>query len=171
MKTFLLILCLTAAALAQSPENQPRSKPRDIKLPQGEYDAIKAEMEDLAKAWNSGDIPGMSAHMADDMAFVSATGAALSSRKELDQHHAELMKKHFAGSRRTLTVRQIRFIRPRVGFCDVEEAISRYKSLPAGLSARPGQPLRLLTRYLLTKEGRDWVIAAGQSTVMRSPKP
>lgn len=170
MKRYLLLLLLLAAtACAQSPGQQPGRKMREIKPPQREYDAIKAEMEDLAKAWNAGNVSGMSAYMGDEVEFITPLGVALKGRKELDQHHAEIMKKYFAGSRQSLTVRQIRFVRPRVAFCDVEVAISKYKSLPPGIPGKAGQPLRILTRYLLTHEGRDWTIAAVQSTLLRAP--
>ena len=142
---------------------------RTIKPSPQEYDAIKAEMDELAKAWNAGDVRGMSARMPEDVEFITPTGMAIKGKKGLDSYHADLMKKHFAGSRETLTVRQTRFVRPKVAFCDVEVAITHYKSLPPGTTAKPGQPLRIVTRYVLTKDGRDWTIAAGQSTLLREP--
>jgi len=174
MKKLFLFLLLAAAVFAQSPAGQqpdrnprqPRGRRmRNIKLPQAEYDAVKAEMSDLQKAWNAGDIAALSAHMVDDVEVIDPVGNAIQGKKALDAHHTAMLKKHFAGSRATLTVRQLRFLRPRVCLCDVDVTITHYKSLPPGISVRSGQPLRMVTRYLLTKDSRDWTITAAQSTV------
>lgn len=171
----LVVLLLATTAFTQTPDQHAQQpggrRARIVKLPQAEYDMVQSEIEDLAKAWNAGDVPGMSAHMADAVQFITPTGALISGKKGLDQRHAEIMKKYFAGSRQTMTVRQTTFVRPRVGFCDVEVEITHYRSLPPGIPGRAGQPLRLMTRYLLTKDGRDWTIAAAQSTVLHESLP
>lgn len=174
MKKLLLLLAVAAAAFAQTPaQPQDRSpeqrerKMRNIKQSPAEYDSIKAEVNAMAKAWNQGDVAGMSAYMGNQVSVVTPAGKAIVGRQEVDKYHADIMKKHFAGSHKAVNVRDIRFVRPRVALCDVEVTITRYKSLPPGISVKAGQPFRLLTRYVLSKDARDWTIAAAQSTVLR----
>ncbi len=127
-------------------------------------EAITRMVESMQKAWDAGDPAAYSAAMADDVDFITVTGAVIKGKKDLDQRHAELFRKYFNGSHQTATVRQTRFVRPRVVICDVDMEITKYKALPPGLSTGRGQPLRMRTRYILTQEGAGWVIASGQST-------
>jgi uncharacterized protein (TIGR02246 family) len=127
-------------------------------------EAITEIITAMQKAWDAGDIPGLSAKVADDVDLITAAGVSFKGKKDLDQHHTEIFQKYFKGSRQAVTVRQTRFVRPRVVVCDADEEITHYKALPPGLATKPGQPLRLRTRYVLTQEGKSWVITSIQST-------
>lgn len=176
MKTFIVVLAFAVTAFAQGDGRQANPardqqqrvrKMRNVRLNPVETENIKKEIESLNKAWNGGDIAGMSAYMAEEVEVISPIGLPIKGKKALDARHAEIMKRYFAGSQQTMKVQQVRFVRPRVAICDVEVTITKYKALPPGIPAKAGQPVRLLTRYILTHDSRDWTIDAFQSTVLR----
>jgi len=182
MKTFrsaivflFLTLFLTATTLAQLPSVKPpaeqqrqgggagrgrrtRSNPR-------EAEKLTEMFSAMQKAWNAGDAAAYVAAMTDDAEFITPLGTVLSGKEAVRKHHRELFRTSFKGSHQEFRVRNVRFVRPRVAICDLEVTVTRFQSLPPGLTAKKGEPLRLRTMYVLTRDA-GWVIAGGQSTEM-----
>lgn len=169
-----LILCVSCAAVAQ--ERQPGTgagdgkgggpRVRKVRPNPKAVETISGIISAMQKAWDAADVAGYSASMADDVRFLTVTGDVLVNKSEFDQRHVELFRKYFKGSHQSAKVRETFFVRPRVAICDVDVEITGYKAVPPGVSVKPGQPLRMRTRYVLTLDSK-WAIRSGQSTEIR----
>lgn len=169
MKKLLLLLLLALPVFAQAPQQQqPQQqrapKQRQIKGSQADIDLITAEMNNQQKAWNAGDPAAYVNDVGESMEFTDLAGTVVTGRQQFQDRFKEMTRTYFKGARLQLTIRNIRFVRPKVVICDIDTEITKYKSLPPGAAARPGHPLRTRLKYVLTREGRGWVIAAGQET-------
>ena len=169
MKKLLLLLLLAVPAFAQTPQQQqpqqqrgPRQ--RQIRGSQTDIDLITAEINNQEKAWNAGDSAAYVKDFGESMEFTDLAGTVVTGRQAFQDRMKEMFRTHFRGAHLQSTIRQIRFVRPKVVIADIDTEITKYKSSPPGASTRPGQPLRTRLKYVLTREGKGWVIAAGQET-------
>lgn len=172
MRSPFAFLLLATLALAQpQPQQQPQPQAerkgggaRAMRASPQEKAALEAIVEGQQKAWNAGDAAAYVQDFAESTEFTDLAGAVVSGRQAFQEHMKELFRTRFRGAHLQATVRQIRFVRPRVVIVDVDAEITKFRSAPPGASARPGHPLRIRLKYVLTHEGRPWVIAAGQET-------
>lgn len=173
MRALLPVLLFAAIALAQTPPQQQRpSQQGERRSGEGrtfsgspqDRDAITAIINNQQKAWNAGDPAAYVQDCVESMEFTDLAGTVVTGQKAFQDRMKEMFRTHFRGARLQSTVRQILFVRPRVAIADIDAEITRYKSSPPGASATPGHPLRIRLKYVLTREGKGWVIAAGQET-------
>lgn len=172
MRSLLALLLLTTVGLAQPQPQQPpppqgqrpggggrtfRGSPQDTT-------AITAIVTNQQKAFNAGDSAAYVQDFAESTEFTDLAGTVVTGRQAFQERRKEMFRTYFRGAHLQATVRQVSFVRPRVAIADIDLDITGYKSSPPGASARPGHPLRIRLKYVLTREGKGWVIAAGQET-------
>lgn len=132
--------------------------------------AITALLNDMAKAWNSGNAAAFCDGFIDKVDFTTADGTIYTSREALQQHLAELFRSAYKGAHADFQIRRIFFVRRRVVSADLDVTITRYRSLPPGLSARGGQPVRLRVKYIVTTEAKGWKVVTAQESAVHAGK-
>ena len=169
MRKLFVVLLLVGCAWAQ---DQPRSRqPRVAKGRPQDQKAVADMMNAMAQAWNSGNATAYTDNFADQADYIDATGALYTNRDQFQQHLAELFRTAYKGAHTDIKVRRLFFARPRVLLCDLDVTITKYHSLPPGLTGNSGQPLQLRLRYVLSSESKGWLILAGQETPVRKEAP
>jgi len=63
-------------------------------------------------------------------------------RDAFRERHAAIFRTVFKGSRQTLRIAKLRFIRPVVAIADIDAEVGGYATLPSGLTAMPDGALR-----------------------------
>ncbi len=133
-----------------------------LALAQGEKD--KAEIAAIVKgetdAWNRGDAEAFAAHYAENGSFTNVIGQQLYGRKAFIEQHARIFSTIYKGSHNTFEVSHINFVRPDVAVVDIDGTLKGALRLPPGLKAGEDGALHVKLQEVLTKEGKQWTIAA-----------
>ena len=74
--------------------------------------------------------------------------------------HSEILSTFYKGTRKTHTVRRIRFPAPDVALVDIDNEVHGVKKMPAGIAVPPDGILRTqLMEVFVRREGRWWIEA------------
>ena len=96
------------------------------------------------RAWNAGDAVAFSRSFAEDGSFTNIRGTVFYGHKAFEDRHREIFIGFFKGSKLTMSVTRIRFVRPDVAIADVATEIGNLSGAPPGV--RPNAAGRIVTR-------------------------
>jgi len=132
--------------------------------------AIRQLLDELTDAWARGDAKAYGARFRADGTFTNVFGTFHGGRDEFDLRHDEVFRGIFKGTRVTMQIEKLRFLRPDVAALDLEVGLFGAKIEPPGV--RRGADGALHTRLLmvLTKERGGWEIAAYHNVWQSSPR-
>ena len=122
--------------------------------------AIHAVVQGESDAWNRGDSAAFGARFAENGSFTNILGQQLYGRKAFVAQHEAIFTTIYKGSRNTLSVGKIIFVRPDVAVVDIDGALSGVARLPPGIQAGPDGALHVKLQQVMTKEKGEWWIAS-----------
>jgi len=132
--------------------------------------AIDALVAEMAEAWNRGDAKGFSARVADDCSFTNVFGMVFYGHAAFEQRHREFFETVARGTRTTMSVAKLRFVREDVAVADVHCSMSGAQRLPPGIQAlQDGTVHSRLQLVLLCESGAWWITAFHNTAVTRLP--
>jgi uncharacterized protein (TIGR02246 family) len=79
-----------------------------------DHDALRRIVSEMATAWNAGDGDGLAAAFVDDADFIHILGLRYTGRVAVAEAHRTILTTIYKGSRVSLDVEKIRFLRPDV---------------------------------------------------------
>jgi uncharacterized protein (TIGR02246 family) len=146
--------------------------------PQAEDDrALRALVVRCEAAWNAGDARAWSINMAEDVYLTSALGDRYNGRDLLESGHRYVFDTIYKGSKITLTVEAIRFVRPDVALVHLHQRLM--SRLPPGAAASTARQRMMSDEMhetqaraslLVVKDGGTWQVLSFQNTTIASPK-
>lgn len=130
---------------------------------------IRAIVAEQAAAWNVGDARAFSRSFTEDGSFTNIVGTVFYGHQAFEDRHRDIFAAFFKGSRITMTVGRIRFVRPDVAIVDVATEVSDLAGTPPGV--RPNAAGRLQTRLqeIYVKDGGDWRMASYHNVDVKTP--
>lgn len=119
--------------------------------------AIRDNVKQLETAWNTKSGVAFAKPFAEDADYVIINGSYIKGREVIATSHQQIFDTIFKDTKLTLTVKQVRFLRPDVAVVHA--------------SGRRDGPTKELVQdafitYVMTKEGQVWTIAAFQNTAV-----
>jgi uncharacterized protein (TIGR02246 family) len=127
--------------------------------------AIRKLIRQLQDGWNAHDPKAAAAPFAPDADFVVVTGLHLKGRDEIEKGFAfRLAQPDYKGSKNTITVKGIRFLRPDVAV--VHTTFDIEYSEGGGVKKD-----HAIETAVMTKERGRWSIVAFQNTVIAPQQP
>ena len=119
--------------------------------------AIRDNVKQLESAWNTKSGVAYAKPFAEDADFVVINGTYIKGRDVIATSHQRIFDTIFKDTTLSLTVKQVRFLRPDVAIVHV--------------SGRRDGPTKELVQdafmtYVMTKEGKVWTISAFQNTAV-----
>ncbi len=154
MRQTRLFLILLAGLLATS-LRAPAASP----APENETE-IRAIVQSQSDAWNRGDAEAFAANYVENGSFTNVIGLQIYGRQGFVAQHAKIFSTIYKGSRNSLSVTKIIFLRPDVAVVNIDGALLGATSLPPGLRAGPDGALHVKLQEVMTKEKGKWWIAA-----------
>jgi uncharacterized protein (TIGR02246 family) len=112
----------------------------------------------LVSAWNAGDAQSFAKTFQANGTFTNVNGTTYSGKDAFEQRHREIFAGPLKGSRATMTVQDVRLLRPDVAIANVACATL--------VEGRPPIESRLL--LVLSKESGQWGIAAFHNTAVQA---
>lgn len=124
--------------------------------------AIREVVARVEKGWNAGDGDAYAAPFAEDAEYVVVDGRYVKGRNAIAAGHREILSSFYRGSANSMTVENIRFIRPDVAIARVLADLTFYVT---------GTPHRRVARstWVLAHDGTEWEIVAFQNTPIAEP--
>ena len=158
MKTILtLIAAAAASAAAVVVPSTAQSRGEDEA-------AIRAIVAEQVTAWNAGDAVAFSKSFAEQGSFTNIRGTVFYGHKAFEDRHREIFTGFFKGSRLSMSVSRIRFVRPDVAIVDVATELSNLRGAPPGV--RPNAAGKIVTRLqqVLVKDQGVWRVESYHNT-------
>ena len=121
---------------------------------------IRDMLDEMTDAWARGDATAYGAHYQADGTFTNVFGTFHVGHEEFDLRHDEVFRGIFKGTRLTMDIRQLRFLRPDVAALDVDAGLFGAQIERPGVTAWPDGSFRTCLLMVLTKERDRWEIAA-----------
>jgi uncharacterized protein (TIGR02246 family) len=117
---------------------------------------IQAIVAEQVAAWNAGDATAFSKSFAEEGSFTNIRGTVFYGHKAFEERHQEIFTGFFKGSRLSMTVTRIRFVRPDVAIVDLATEVSNLSGAPPGV--RPNTAGRIVTRLqqVMVKDRDVW---------------
>jgi uncharacterized protein (TIGR02246 family) len=121
---------------------------------------IRQIVADQVAAWNIGDENAFSANFAEDGSFTNIRGTVFYGHTAFVDRHREIFQGFFKGSKLSMTVSKIRFVRPDVAIADISTDISQLHGTPPGV--KPAADGRIHTRLqeVYLKQNGRWLITS-----------
>ena len=132
----------------------PESRSHDDRL------SVERLVAALADAWARGDASAYASRFADEGTFTNFLGMFFCGPEAFRERHDAVFKTVFKGSRLTLRIATLRFIRPDVAIVDADAELRNLMALPTGLTAMPDGTVRTKLLMVLVREHGDWWISA-----------
>lgn len=161
-----ILITLLAMPLAGITARAAAARPADSVASSDEA-AIKQVVAGFSNGWNTHDAHAMCMSLADDVQWVSWRGEALHTRKEVEDQHAGLFAGLYKETRRTDTVKAIRYLGPDL------VSVDNYWSM-TGAKKRDGSdwPYREgYVNYLMAKRDGRWVIIVSHTADFNATSP
>jgi uncharacterized protein (TIGR02246 family) len=133
--------------------------------------AIEALLVSWEAAWVAKDVPAMVAHYTEDVDWVNPLGGVLSGREEISSIHNFLFSGPFAGSTQTATVRRAVSLTGAVALVDLDVTLTGYQWLLPGLVEYEPDLVRVRVKWIVVREGSNWLIMAQHMTAVQPPPP
>ena len=119
--------------------------------------AVQRILDQLQAAWNSFDAQAWASQFADDATFIHIFGGQLDGRAAIEGAHRTIFDTIYKGSRLTIELRRIRFVRPDVAVVLAEMHLVLPQGAPVpNFDTRP--------TLVVVKEQGTWQIVALQNT-------
>ncbi|PYU26497.1 MAG: hypothetical protein DMG32_09890 [Acidobacteria bacterium] len=165
-KILAIVVVFVAGPLAMSLARAAADNPTNSSAPEDEA-AIKQVVAGFSEGWNNHDAHAMCASLADDVQWVSWRGEVSHSRKQVEDDHATLFAGLYKNSRRTDTVKAIRYLTPELASVDDFWSMT-------GAKMRDGTdwPYRAgYVNFLMAKRGGRWVIIVSHTADFNAKAP
>lgn len=140
-------ILLSAAAVAEPPAMADRQ-------------AIETLASSLAEAWNRGDATAFAARFEPDGTFTNVNGSFYVGHDAFEARHRDIFRGIFNGVSLTLTIKNLRFVRPDVAIADMDAALSGLHRLPSGVQAGSDGLVHTSLELLLVNRSGEWWIAS-----------
>jgi uncharacterized protein (TIGR02246 family) len=128
-------------------------------------EAIKANINAYAEAWNVHNAKLLSVLFTEDADFVMVMGIWLKGREEIERDHAELFSTVMRKSRLTFTDTKIKFLKPDIAIThNTWELVGQITPFAEELPIRSG----ILSSVMIEQNGK-WRINSAQNTDIISP--
>jgi len=152
LKIFAMTLFMLCAATGISAQEKARisDKAKDESL-------IRANVKQMENGWNMKSGAEYAKPFAEDADYVVINGIHIKGRAAVAQGHQQIFDTIYKNSNVSLTVEQIRFLRPDVAVAHVQT------TLKVNQGALTGEYKGRIT-MMVTKTGDRWEIAAFQNT-------
>jgi uncharacterized protein (TIGR02246 family) len=108
--------------------------------------------------WNTADGKLLSSSFAEDADFIAVTGQRGKGREIIGEVHNEILATVFRGTRNSVTVNEIKFLRPDVASVDVTFRIQP-------MEGKPWIPPYSTCGFVATKDNGRWSIAVLRNMV------
>jgi uncharacterized protein (TIGR02246 family) len=125
--------------------------------------AIRESVREMESGWNKKSGASFARHFADDADYVVINGMQIKGREAIAKSHQQIFETIFRESTLSLSVKQLRFLRPDVALVHIS----------GRLQARQGDETReadATITLVMTKEKGEWKIAAFQNTGVEPPR-
>lgn len=135
--------------------------------------AIEALLESSEAAWTAKDASAYAAKYTIDADWVNPLGGTLSSREQIRNVHQFLFAGPFANSTQTATVRRAVSLSGTVALVDLDVTLTGYPQpllLPGLVEFAPGE-VRTRNKWVVVREGSEWLIMAQHMTAVQPPPP
>jgi uncharacterized protein (TIGR02246 family) len=121
---------------------------------------IRAIVEEQVTAWNAGDAVAFSKSFGEQGSFTNIRGTVFYGHKAFEDRHREIFDGFFKGSKLTMSVTHIRFVRPDVAIVDLATSVSNLSGAPPGI--RPNAAGQIVTRLqqVFVKDNAVWRVEA-----------
>ena len=165
-KILAIVVVFVAGPLSMSLARAAADNPTNSSAPEDEA-AIKQVVAGFSEGWNNHDAHAMCASLADDVQWVSWRGEVSHSRKQVEDDHATLFAGLYKNSRRTDTVKAIRYLTPELASVDDFWSMT-------GAKMRDGTdwPYRAgYVNFLMAKRGGRWVIIVSHTADFNAKAP
>lgn len=129
-----------------------------------DIDAIHEIVRKVQEGWNSGDGAAFAAPFAPDADYVIVNGVKVKGRAVIEAGHQQIFDTIYKGSNNSMTVEDIRFIRPDVAIAHVHAHLKFY--IDGAL-----QEGKARSTWVLSRSGRQWAIDAFQNTPIAPDPP
>ena len=130
---------------------------------------IRAIVADQVAAWNIGDAQAFSASFAEDGSFTNIRGTIFYGHQAFVDRHVEIFAGFFHGSRLTMDVSHIRFVRPDVAIADIATELSELQGAPPGVPLRSDGKIRTRLQEVLVNDAGEWRIASYHNVDVKEP--
>ena len=150
MKTLVFVTLLMLGFSGQSMPSAQVGKAADEA-------AMRESVKQMESGWNTKSGARFAKPFAEDADYVVINGMYIKGRAVIESQHQRIFDTIFKETRLSLTVKQIRFLRPDVAVVHVE-----------GHRTGPTKELTqdAMLTLMMTKEKQGWVIAAFQNTAV-----
>jgi uncharacterized protein (TIGR02246 family) len=134
------------------------------KAPAEDEAAIRENVKQMEAGWNAKSGAAFARPFADDADYVIINGTHIRGRDAIDKGHQQVFDTSFKNTTMSLTVKQVRFLRPDVALVHV----SSHRDAPESERELVGNSVMVM---VMTKEGGRWRIASFQNTRVLGPPP
>lgn len=158
-QTLLALVSLTVCAFTVGAE--------EAKTPKTQADdeaAIRENVKQMESGWNTKSGASYARPFAQDADFVVINGMHIQGHEAIEKNHQRIFDTIFKNTTVSLTVKQVRFLRPDVAVVHV----SGHRDAP---EAERKLVMDATMVMVMTKEGGQWKIASFQNTEVTGPPP
>lgn len=153
----LFFLTLCAFPLVAQEAKSPKAKAEDEA-------AIRENVKQMESGWNAKSGATYAKPFAEDADFVVINGMHIQGHEAIEKSHQRIFDTMFKNTTVSLTVKQIRFLRPDVAVVHV----NGHRDAPEAERDLVGDAMMVM---VMTKEGTQWKIASFQNTWVTGPPP
>jgi uncharacterized protein (TIGR02246 family) len=129
--------------------------------------AVKQVVAGFSEGWNTHDAHAMCASLADDVQWVNWRGEPLGSRQAVEDEHAKLFADLYKNTRRTDTVKSIRYLSPEFAVVDDYWTMT-------GARKRDGSewPYRAgYANFVMAKRNGRWIVIVSHTADFNATAP
>ena len=124
--------------------------------------AIRANVEQMAKGWNAKSGAEFAKPFAEDADYVIVNGMQIKGRAIIDKSHQDIFDTIYKNSTVSVSVEQIRFLRPDVALVHVRSSLSVTRENSTRTTSGK-------ITLVMTKNKDNWEVAAFQNTQIQAP--
>lgn len=139
-------------------------EPKTPKASAEDEAAIRDNVKQMESGWNAKSGASYARPFANDADFVVINGMHIQGHEAIEKNHQRIFDTVFKNTTVSLTVKQVRFLRPDVAVVHV----SGHRDAP---EAERKLVMDATMVMVMTKEGGQWKIASFQNTEVTGPPP
>jgi uncharacterized protein (TIGR02246 family) len=163
-RRFLSILIALAACALGSPARAAVTHDTTPTAAAADEAAVRENVRQMEAGWNAKSGALYAKPFAADADYVVVNGMHLRGREAIEKSHQQIFDTFFRDSTLTVSVKQLRFLRPDVAVLHIEGVVRMRQG------AETNEPTSIIT-LVMTKEKGDWKIAAFQNTRVMGEQP
>jgi uncharacterized protein (TIGR02246 family) len=158
-QTVMVLVSLIACAFIVSAQESGTQKARAK-----DEAAIRENVQQMESGWNAKSGASYAKPFAEDADFVIINGVHIRGHAAIEKNHQQIFDTIYKNTTVSLTVKQIRFLRPDVAVVHV----SGHRDAPEAEHELVTDATMVM---VMTKEGGQWKIASFQNTKVTGPPP